>query len=221
MIKGIIFDLDGTLIDSMKVWFDVDRKLLRENGITTPSESVSEQVRTMSIEQSSRFFIEELGLKLTQEQIIARIEELVRIEYEQNIPLKPHVEEILGHLDEKGIPYGIATATYKSLAEAVLKRLGIFERFRFVLTDVDYPRGKRFPEIFLGAAERLGTIPEETLVIEDSLHCIETAVRAGFRTAAIYDEVSAAESDEIKRLADVYADSLAELQNILGDEFGI
>ena len=130
MIKGIIFDLDGTLIDSMKVWFDVDRKLLRENGITTPSESVSEQVRTMSIEQSSRFFIEELGLKLTQEQIIARIEELVRIEYEQNIPLKPHVEEILGHLDEKGIPYGIATATYKSLAEAVLKRLGIFERFR-------------------------------------------------------------------------------------------
>ena len=221
MIKGIIFDLDGTLIDSMKVWFDVDRKLLRENGITTPSESVSEQVRTMSIEQSSRFFIEELGLKLTREQIIARIEELVRIEYEQNIPLKPHVEEILGHLDEKGIPYGIATATYKSLAEAVLKRLGIFERFRFVLTDVDYPRGKRFPEIFLGAAERLGTIPEETLVIEDSLHCIETAVRAGFRTAAIYDEVSAAESDEIKRLADVYADSLAELQNILGDEFGI
>ncbi|MBP3746677.1 MAG: HAD family phosphatase [Ruminococcus sp.] len=221
MIKGIIFDLDGTLIDSMKVWFDVDRKLLRENGITTPSESVSEQVRTMSIEQSSRFFIEELGLKLTQEQIIARIEELVRIEYEQNIPLKPHVEEILGHLDEKGIPYGIATATYKSLAEAVLKRLGIFERFRFVLTDVDYPRGKRFPEIFLGAAERLGTIPEETLVIEDSLHCIETAVRAGFRTAAVYDEVSAAESDEIKRLADVYADSLADLQNILGDEFGI
>lgn len=221
MIKGIIFDLDGTLIDSMKVWFDVDRKLLRENGITTPSESVSEQVRTMSIEQSSRFFIEELGLKLTQEQIIARIEELVRIEYEQNIPLKPHVEEILGHLDEKGIPYGIATATYKNLAEAVLKRLGIFERFRFVLTDVDYPRGKRFPEIFLGAAERLGTIPEETLVIEDSLHCIETAVRAGFRTAAVYDEVSAAESDEIKRLADVYADSLAELQNILGDEFGI
>ncbi len=221
MIKGIIFDLDGTLIDSMKVWFDVDRKLLRENGITTPSESVSEKVRTMSIEQSSRFFIEELGLKLTQEQIISRIEELVRIEYEQNIPLKPHVEEILGHLDEKGIPYGIATATYKSLAEAVLKRLGIFERFRFVLTDVDYPRGKRFPEIFLGAAERLGTLPEETLVIEDSLHCIETAVRAGFRTAAVYDEVSAAESDEIKRLADVYADSLAELQNILGDEFGI
>lgn len=221
MIKGIIFDLDGTLIDSMKVWFDVDRKLLRENGITTPSESVSEKVRTMSIEQSSRFFIEELGLKLTQEQIISRIEELVRIEYEQNIPLKPHVEEILGHLDEKGIPYGIATATYKSLAEAVLKRLGIFERFRFVLTDVDYPRGKRFPEIFLGAAERLGTLPEETLVIEDSLHCIETAVRAGFRTAAVYDEVSAAESDEIKRLADVYADSLAELQNILSDEFGI
>jgi HAD superfamily hydrolase (TIGR01509 family) len=221
MIKGIIFDLDGTLIDSMKVWFDVDRKLLRENGITTPSESVSEKVRTMSIEQSSRFFIEKLGLKLTQEQIISRIEELVRIEYEQNIPLKPHVEEILGHLDEKGIPYGIATATYKSLAEAVLKRLGIFERFRFVLTDVDYPRGKRFPEIFLGAAERLGTLPEETLVIEDSLHCIETAVRAGFRTAAVYDEVSAAESDEIKRLADVYADSLAELQNILGDEFGI
>lgn len=221
MIKGIIFDLDGTLIDSMKVWFNVDRRLLRENGISTPSESVSEQVRRMSIEQSSRFFIEELGLKLTQEQIISRIEELVRIEYEQNIPLKPYVNEILDYADSRGIPYGIATATYKSLAEAVLKRLGVYERFRFVLTDVDYPRGKRYPEIFLGAAERLGTLPEETLVVEDSLHCVETAVRAGFRTAAVYDEVSAAESDEIKQLADVYLDSLAELKNILGDEFGI
>ena len=144
----------------------------------------------MTIDESSAYFISEFGLDCTKDYVIKRIEELVRREYEDNIPLKPHVPELLDHLDSKGIRYGVATATYRSLAEAVLRRCGICERFAFILTDAEYPTGKRRPDIFLGAAERLGTSPYETLVIEDSLHCLKTASDAGFVTAAVYDKAA-------------------------------
>lgn len=212
MIKGVIFDLDGTLIDSMKIWTKIDRKLLRENGVENIPPDISDRVRKMTIEESAQYFIDEFGFECTSEYIIKRIEELVRIEYEENIPLKSYAAEFLDYLDEKKIPYGVATATYKGLAEAVLKRCGIWERMRFLLTEVEYPLGKKFPNIFLGAAERLGLKPEEVLVVEDSLHCIETAAKAGFITAGVYDEVSWNEQSLITDTADYYVRSLKELE---------
>lgn len=212
MIKGVIFDLDGTLIDSMKIWTKIDRKLLRENGVENIPPYISDRVRKMTIEESAQYFIDEFGFECTSEYIIKRIEELVRIEYEENIPLKSYAAEFLDYLDEKKIPYGVATATYKGLAEAVLKRCGIWEQMRFLLTEVEYPLGKNFPDIFLGGAERLGLEPEEVLVVEDSLHCIETVAKAGFITAGVYDEVSWNEQSLIADTADYYVRSLKELE---------
>ncbi len=214
MIKGVIFDLDGTLIDSMKIWYNIDREFLRENGILNPPEDISERMKKMSIDESSQYFIDFFGLDLTKEYVIKRIEELVRVQYEQFIPLKPHVIEALDMLDEKNIPYGVATATYSSLAEAVLKRCGIFGRFRFLLTDIEYPMGKKCPDIFLGGAERLDCRPDEVLVIEDSLHCIETAVGAGFVTAGVYDEAAEVDKQRIAEISDHYLLSLSELSDI-------
>ena len=215
MINGIIFDLDGTLIDSMTVWSSIDIAFLKENGIADPPPDVSDKVKKMTVERSAEYFIERFGLSCTREYVIRRIEELVRIQYEEKIPLKPYVCELLDMLDEKGIPCGVATATYRGLAEAVLKRCGIYERFRFLLTDAEYPLGKTCPDIFLGGASLLGTSPVETLVIEDSLHCCETAKNAGFIVAGIYDSVSAADRLVIERIADYYFDSLAELCALL------
>lgn len=212
MIKGVIFDLDGTLIDSMQIWTKIDRKLLRENGVENIPPDISDRVRKMTIEESAQYFIDEFGFECASEYIIKRIEELVRIEYEENILLKPYAAEFLDYLDEKKIPYGVATATYKGLAEAVLKRCRIWEQMRFLLTEVEYPLGKNFPDIFLGGAERLGLEPEEVLVVEDSLHCIETAAKAGFITAGVYDEVSWNEQSLIADTADYYVRSLKELE---------
>lgn len=212
MIKGVIFDLDGTLIDSMKIWTKIDRKLLRENGVENIPPDISDRVRKMTIDESAQYFIDEFRLECTNEYIIKRIEELVRMEYEENIPLKPYAAEFLDYLNEKKIPYGVATATYKGLAEAVLKRCGIWEQMRFLLTEVEYPLGKKFPDIFLGGAEMLGLEPEEVLVVEDSLHCIETAAKAGFITAGVYDEVSWNEQSLIADTADYYVGSLKELE---------
>lgn len=214
MIRGVIFDLDGTLIDSMKIWTMIDRKILKENGVEDPPEDISDKVKKMTIVESSQYFIDEFGLECSNEYIINRIEELVRTEYEENIPLKPYAREILEFLDEKKIPYGIATATYKGLAEAVLKRCGIRDHFRFMITEEEYPLGKRFPDIFLGGAEILGFEPREILVVEDSLHCIKTAAKVGFITAGVYDEVSLHDKNSIVNIVDHYAMSLKELENL-------
>lgn len=214
-VKGIIFDLDGTLIDSMKIWYDADRKFLMENGVEKPPADISERMKKMTIFQCSELFIREFDLKCSKEYVVNRIEELVRIEYENNIPLKPHVTELMDFLDSRGVPYGVATATYKSLAEAALARLGIRERIAFLLTDKEYPRGKKFPDIFLGGAKLLGTSPAETLVIEDSLHCVETAKRAGFRTAAVYDASSAPDREMLESTADHYIMRLDEIKELI------
>lgn len=211
MINGVIFDLDGTLIDSMGVWCETDRKFLRENGVSDPPADISDRVKKMTVAEAAELFINEFGIRRTAAEIISRIEELVREEYEENIPLKAGAAELLDLLDRAGIPYGVATATYKSLAEAVLRRCGMLHRFAFVLTDREYPNGKSFPDIFLGGAERLGTSPAETLVVEDSLHCVETAKKAGFVTAAVYDEAAGADLDRIRQTADFYFTSLDEV----------
>ncbi len=215
MVKGIIFDLDGTLLDSMTVWSSIDREFLIENGITDPPPEVSDVVKKMTVDESSQYFIDRFGLKCTKEYVIWRIEDMVRERYEEQIPLKPHVEELLDYLDSRGIPYGIATATYKKLAEAALKRCGIYERFSFLLTDVEYPAGKNFPDIFLGGAERFGAEPQEVLVVEDSLHCIETAKEANFMVCGVYDSVAEADRSSIIALSDYYVDSMDEIMNIV------
>lgn len=217
MIKSVIFDLDGTLIDSMPVWYEVDRMFLAENGLDYPPD-VSEAVKKMRIEESSMYFKDRFKLPHTQEYIINRIEELVKEQYEYRIPLKPYVNELLDFLDENSIPYGIATSTYKSLALLALKRLGIYDRFRFLLTCSEISSSKTEPLIYYKSAQMLGTSPNETAVIEDSLHCIETAANAGFFTVGIYDKSSEHEWHKIKEKCSFAADNLEKVINYFKQE---
>lgn len=215
MVRGVIFDLDGTLIDSMKIWNQIDIAFLRENGVENPPEDISDIVRKMTVDESSEYFITRFGLSCTKEYVIKRIEELVKIQYEEKIPIKPHVTELLDYLDSRGIPYGVATATYKTLADAVLRRLGILKRMSFLLTDEEFPMGKTSPDIFLRGAELMKLSPEEVLVIEDSLHCIETAAKAGFVTMGVYDEVSEPLRNDIENTADYYVETLGDAAKII------
>lgn len=215
MVSGVIFDLDGTLIDSMKIWNQIDIAFLRENGVENPPEDISDIVRKMTVDESSEYFITRFGLSCTKEYVIKRIEELVKIQYEEKIQMKPYVTELLDYLDSMGIPYGVATATYKTLAEAVLRRLGILKRMSFLLTDEEFSMGKTSPDIFLRGAELMKLSPKEVLVIEDSLHCIETASKAGFVTMGVYDEVSEPLRTDIKNTADYYVESLGDAAKII------
>ena len=134
MIKAVIFDLDGTLIDSMGVWYKTDRIFLRENNIVPPDD-ISDKMKKMSIEESAQYFVNEFGLNCTPDYVIKRIEEIVFYEYTNNIQLKDNVTQLLDYLDAGEVSYCIATATYKKLAKAVLERFGIYSYGKFYSTN--------------------------------------------------------------------------------------
>ncbi|MCM1225906.1 MAG: HAD family phosphatase [Clostridium sp.] len=213
-IKGIIFDLDGTLLDSMKCWENVDQCFLRENGVEPPK-GISDIVKKMTINDSAMYFKTQFSLKQSCGEIIDRIEEMVRERYFNTIPLKDGAYEAVHSLGKDGLKMCVATATYNNLAYAALKRLGIFDCFDFIITCSDVGIGKNDPEIFFRAAEKMGCAVNETVVIEDSLHCIETASAAGFRTIAVYDEVSANEWNDIRQTAWRYVNDPSKIEMII------
>ncbi len=187
-LQGAILDLDGTLLDSMPFWHSVDLDFLTELGVTPPQD-ISEIVGKMTITESAHYFIDTFSLGLSVQSVIEKIEAMAMRAYCDTLPLKDGVIAFLNFLDSYHIPYGVATANYKRPACAALTRTGIFDRMQFVLSGEDIREGKReSPRIYQRGAELLGIPVERTLVVEDALHCIETANCAGFVTLGIGDE---------------------------------
>ncbi len=206
--------MDGTLADSMHVWCDVDKKIIEKyGGIYTPE--ISEKLKTMTIEQSSDFFIKTLGLDKTPDEIAKEVAQTVFNQYRYEIKLKENALNILNFLDENSIPFCIATSTHKMLAEALLQRYNIEKRFKFILTGEDIPKSKKFPDIYIECTKLMNTEISETLVAEDSIHCVQTTVRAGFPTVAVYDNFNKNDFSEMTELADKYIYNLGELPNII------
>lgn len=214
-IHAILFDLDGTLLDSMQMWEDVDRRFLSRYGITPP-EGLAEEIKPLSINEASEYFVRRFLLPCTPDEVTNQIEEIAAEEYRAHLPLKDGVTELLDRADALEIPYAIVTATYQSLAESALRRLGIYDRFRFILTCTEVDAAKTSPKIYLEAARRLGAEVQSCLVAEDSLYCINTANRAGFFTAAVFDK--AADWESCKAAADYAFLSLNDFAAWLGRE---
>lgn len=206
--------MDGTLADSMHVWCDVDKKIIEKYGGTYTPE-ISEKLKTMTIEQSSDFFIKTLGLDKTPDEIAREVAQTVFNQYRYEIKLKENALNILNFLDENSIPFCIATSTHKMLAEALLQRYNIEKRFKFILTGEDIPKSKKFPDIYIECTKLMNTEISETLVAEDSLHCVQTTVRAEFPTVAVYDNFNKNDFSEMIKLADKYIYNLGELPNII------
>ena len=213
-MQAVIFDLDGTLLDSMGVWEQVDQRFLRENGVLPPA-GISDRLKQMGIQEAAQYLVDAFSLPMTPRQVIDRIEALAAEEYRLRIPLKPGVLPVLDALEQRGIPCCIATATYDSLVEAALERLGIAKRFRFVLTCSQVGSTKAKPDIYLECARRLGYAPGEILVAEDTLHAIETANGAGFFTFGVYEPTAAADWQQIRQISGGWGMELGKLLDYL------
>ena len=210
-LQGVIFDLDGTLLDSTVMWRQVDGRLMAHYGKEVPPD-LSETVQRMSIEEFSQFFVEEFDLPVTPEQIAQQVADMVAEEYREKLQLKPHVPEILDWLDQQDIPYGVATATYGELAEAALRRLHVWERLRFLLTEQNAGAPKTQPRIFQLAAQKLHLGRRQIAVVEDSLHALEGAKNGGFFTIGIADPENAPVWKEICATATVHIHDILEMK---------
>lgn len=210
-LQGVIFDLDGTLLDSTGMWRQVDGRLMAHYGKEVPPD-LSETVQRMSIEEFSQFFVEEFDLPVTPEQIAQQVADMVAEEYREKLQLKPHVPEILDWLDQQDIPYGVATATYGELAEAALRRLHVWERLRFLLTEQNAGAPKTQPRIFQLAAQELHLGRRQIAVVEDSLHALEGAKNGGFFTIGIADPENAPVWKEICATATVHIHDILDMK---------
>ena len=201
MNQYAIFDVDGTILDSMSLWTELDSHYLRSLGVEPP-ENLSSMLKMMSLQQCAEYFLREFRLPYTVPEIMGQINRLVEEEYFYKVPLKPGVEEYLDYLSGEGVRMCIATASEHVHVEAALKRLHVLRHFEFILTCTQIGFGKDSPEIFRLAARRLGAAPEQIIVYEDALHAIKTAKAAGFRTAAVFDEFSREDWEAAEQICD-------------------
>lgn len=184
-----IFDMDGTLVDSMRYWRRLERDFLTQRGVSIPDmERVLELAKPLPLYQSVLLFIERFGLKDTPEQAMNEMISMMRQHYQSDVKSKPGAEEYLKKLKKCGVHMCIVTATPRHLVEVCLSRLNLTSYFDFLLSCDEVGAGKDHPDAFYEAAHRLGSVPSEIAVFEDSLQAAKTAKQAGFYTIGVYDE---------------------------------
>lgn len=204
-IKAVIFDLDGTLVDSMWIWKDIDIKYLAKRGIELPSD-LQKEIEGMSFTETASYFKNRFNIPDDIEQIKSEWNEMAYDYYKNKIKLKPGVKEFIKFLKSRNIKLGIGTSNSKLLATEVLKSHNILDCFNTLKTSCEVKKGKPNPDIFIEVAKELKVKPEECLVFEDTYAGVLAAKRAGMKVIAVKDDLSIEYKDEITSLADNYID---------------
>ena len=209
-MKGAIFDADGTLLDSMTVWFNITDRFFVNHNLVLSDEKAA-LYKEMTLEESLPQINEEFHLGLTDEQIFKEFRDMIAQEYEDNIPLKPSADKYLKYLHENGVKIAVATSGDEVLCKSAFKRLGIINYIDAFAFSSEVGCNKGQPDIYLLAAKRLGLKPKECTVYEDIVLGLGSAKRAGFSTCAIYDPTNASETEALKQLSDYYITGWDEL----------
>ena len=209
-LQSAIFDMDGTLLDSMGMWRTLGSVLAENHGVVPPPD-LNRRVAALGLWEGTAYCKEACGLPGTVEELVQEIWGRIEAFYRNDVRPKPGLIRFLDILKMRGVWMYVATATDRPLAEAALKTAGIEGYFRGMITSREAGQPKREgPEIYERALRRLRSTKKDTVVFEDALHALRTAHEAGFRTAAVYDE-SEPDQEEMRRLADYYITSFEEM----------
>lgn len=205
-IKGAIFDMDGTLVNSMilwdVLWEDLGRRYMNIEGFV-PDADFDKTLRTMTLRGAMAAIYEHYGIGESAEALFQEADALCRDFYANRVEMKPGTREFLDRLLAAGIPMCLATATAPDLIRLSVAHCDMAKYFTHILSCAEIGKFKDEPDIFLEAQKRLGTPMEETWVFEDSYVAICTAHRIGMKTVGIYDKNNY-DHDKMQQLADIY-----------------
>lgn len=210
-MKAAIFDMDGTIVDSMPYWRNHMFNYLGEYNLHANQDDIE---RLINQAGSFRFIydrIKEIDESLTWEGMIENYHGRMKKEYESTILLKPYALDYLEKLKEENIPRCIATATPRALFLPMIERLQLDKYFDFFITVPEIGKRKSEPDIYLYCADKFGFAPNDCVVFEDTIQAISTAYDAGFKTVGVFDQASAWAEDKIRQKSTRFIKSYSEL----------
>ncbi|QIB69730.1 HAD family phosphatase [Aminipila butyrica] len=209
-MKGAIFDLDGTLLESMEMWDHLGEAYLRAQGIV-PKEGLSDRLKWMTLRQAAAHFQSQYQLAQTVAEIEKEINASIETFYRYQVLPKDGADELLRQFYSRGIKMCVVTATDQYLVKAAFSRLGWLGYFQGIITCGDVGLGKDQGDIFEYALRVLKTEKEYTPVFEDAIHAVKTAKTAGFPVIAVQDKSFAKYENQLRETADTYICSLREM----------
>ncbi|MEA4965279.1 MAG: HAD family phosphatase [Oscillospiraceae bacterium] len=217
-VKGAIFDLDGTLLDSMDIWRKIDLDFLAKRGLAASADYVA-AITPMGFPEAAEYTVRRFDLDENPADIINEWNAMSVDAYRNSILLKPYVKEYLLFLKKQGVRMAVATASHELLYVPALKNNGIYHLFDAFTTVSEVKRGKGFPDIYRKAAEKMGLLPCDCAVFEDICAGLKGAKDGGFFTVGVYDLYSDYERDKIIELSDLYIHDFSDkaIYETLGD----
>ncbi len=208
--KAVLFDLDGTLVDSMWVWSQIDIDYLGRHGLTVP-EGLQQDVEGMGFTEVAVYFKERFHLGDSVETIKKSWQDMAMEQYSSQVLLKPGAESFLRYLKKQGIKTAVASSNSLPLIEAALTGRGVRDCFDVIITACDVKKGKPAPDVYLEAARQLCTEPSACLVFEDIVPGILAGKAAGMEVCAVHDKYSEFQEKEKRACADYYIESYAQV----------
>ncbi len=210
---SFLFDFDGTLVDSMPTYVSAMLRILNENNVSYDDDIVK-IITPLGMAGTADYYIKELGLKLSKEQIISLMKEYMLDAYLYTIPAKSNVISVLKKLKQQGASLNVLTASPHVTLDACLKRLGMWELFDNVWSCEDFSTTKADPQIYVKAAEKMNTSVDKVLFLDDNLGADTVAKSAGMPVCGVYDESSKEYTDQIKAVTDCYIYDFEELPEL-------
>ncbi len=208
--KALLFDLDGTLVDSMWMWKDIDQEYLAQFGHSLP-DTLQEEISGMSFTETAVYFKQKFDIPDSLREIQDSWNRMAMEKYRSQVPLKPGCRVFLDWAKGQGLPMAIGTSNSRELSMAVLEAHGLESYFGALITSCDVKAGKPAPDVYLACAQALGAEPADCLVFEDIMQGIEAARAARMRVCAVADPFSAAAWEEKKQLSDYWIEDYREL----------
>ncbi len=209
-IKACLFDMDGTLLDSMHIWKDIDIEFLGRFGYELPP-TLQREIEGMSFRETACYIKDRFDLPISIEEIMNIWNEMAFQKYSEEIFFKEGAFEFVKMLKEKGIRTAICTSNSRELVNAVAEHLDFMPYFDTIITSCEVGAGKPAPDIYLEAAKRVGVEPEHCLVFEDIVTGLTAGKRAGMKLCAVEDVYSADQKEAKKAMADFYVENYLDL----------